>query len=327
MGLRIFAGPQAYVFSLLLLLVLLCGGYVAWWYFLAGRVEASLPDIVAGMEEDGIIFDPGTYQVSGFPYRIEIDFDAPRVAGADWAWLPERVQVYFQPWNLRHAVILAPGRHQIATGRVSHEWILRGLRASAILDGLGGLRRVAIEAEGLSSQDPGFSFAVSNAQVHARWQEEELDLAMLLEGAFYGEGDAQRLIFNDFSFKGRAVPPEGFVDLQIWADRGGLVQVDSLLFKRADFEGEAEGAVTLDSVGRPLGTFTLTMSGYEQTLQELAETGKIPPLAVLALGLALETLEEAGEGGVPVTMQNGRLGVAGIPLLSLPAVLDPAGMQ
>lgn len=316
-------------------LALLVGAYGLWWRHVARSVEAALPEAVADLAAAGIAADPGAVAVGGFPYRIEVELLAPSLAGDGWAWRPERIQVFIQPWNLRHFVALAPGGHGIEIGDRRTSYAVETARASAVFDRAGEPVRASAEARGVAVRGEGPARGADMLEAHARRRDGGLDLALRARAVRLANGESPLGgVLDAFLAEARAKPYAGVADLRDparWAEAGGVVEVTRTEAGWGPLQGVADGTVTLDGGGRPLGAFTVSAAGYGAALRNLAAAGLVDGAVATGIEILLDATTGVREDGTravrtPVTLQDGTLSVAGIPLLRLPA-LSPGGRR
>ncbi|WP_455374019.1 DUF2125 domain-containing protein [Limibacillus halophilus] len=132
------------------------------------------------------------------------------------------------------------------------------------------------------------------------------------------------------------LPPDGKIDRQAaraWAESGGVLDFDRLSLDWGPLTLRGEGTVTLDSLDRPLGAFTLRVKGLPETLEQLARKGLIDggvAFAVQATALAMGETDPADgrrQVTLPLTLQDGWLSL-GPPVGPLPLVrLQPLPLE
>ena len=234
-------------------LLLAAGGYTLWWHAVADAVSARVTLVVAACAEAGIVVDPGTAEVGGFPYRVELALQGPVATGHNWRWAPERVQVFAQPWNLRHLVVLAGTAHR--WGREPGGTALASdvFRASLVHGRDGALERISIEATGLSAPD----WSLERMELHARRTPDGFETAGKLEGGHsVARGAATQPTIEYALLEGTLAPTPGLralADPAGWAQAGGILEISRFTIAWGSLQGDAQGTVTLDGAGRPLG--------------------------------------------------------------------------
>lgn len=303
-------------------LLLAAGGYTLWWHAVADAVRARVPLVVAACAEAGIVVDPGTAEVGGFPYRVELALQGPVAAGRDWRWAPERVQVFAQPWNLRHLVVLAGTAHRWGGEPGGMALASDVFRASLVHGRDGALERISIEATGLSAPH----WSLDRMELHARRTGGGFETAGKLEGGrSVDHGAATRPTIEYALLEGTLAPVPGLralADPAGWALAGGILEISRFTFAWGPLQGNAQGTVTLDGAGRPLGAFTLRTGNFPAAIRFLEDQGWTPSAAARAAEAAtVEAGRHTVETSIPVTVQDGALAVAGVPLLEIPPLV------
>lgn len=309
-------------------LLVAAGGYTWWWHAVADAVQSRVPLMVAAGAEAGIALDPGTIEVGGFPYRVELALRDATAAGHGWHWAPERMRIFVQPWNLRHLVVLAGSAHRWGRAPDGTELATDVLRASLVYDRDGTLQRISIEATGLSAT----RWSLQRMELHARRTADGFEIAGRLEdGRFTDHGAPTRPDLGYALLEGTAVPAPGLpalADPARWALAGGVLEVSRLAFAWGPLQGDAQGTATLDGAGRPLGAFTLRTENFPGAIRFLEDQGWTSPAAARAAEAAVV---EAGHGTAeavfPVTVQDGEVTVAGVPLLRVPPMMPVSAVS
>lgn len=303
-------------------LLVAAGGYTWWWHAVADAVRSRVPLMIAAGAEAGIALDPGTSEVGGFPYRVELALRGATAAGHGWHWAPERVRIFVQPWNLRHQVVLAGSAHRWGPAPDGTALAADVLRASLVHDRDGALQRISIEATGLSAT----RWSLHRMELHARRTPDGFEIASRLEdGRFTDRSVPTRPDFQYALLEGSVAPaPDlpALADPARWAHAGGVLEVSRLAFAWGPLQGDAQGTATLDGAGRPLGAFTLRTENFPGAIRFLEDQGWTSPAAARAAEAALvEAGHETAEATFPVTVQDGKVTVAGIPLLRVPPLV------
>lgn len=312
-------------------LVAAASSYALWWRGVANGVESHIPEVLAALAVVGIAVDPGEVQVGGFPYRVEVELTDPVVSTQGWRWAPRRVRIFVQPWNLRHIVVLAGTEHRL--GQPATALTAKVVRASVVRDRHGALVRASVEAAEVMTEQG----TLDRVELHLRRAASELDVAGRLEGARWTGSDGQEHpVLEHVLLEGRMAPHPGLAVLAGpagWALDGGVLEISRLSFAWGALRGEADGAMTLDAEGRPLGAFALRVDSTPAALRFLQDQNWTSPARTRTAGDALADIEhDATLPGIPVTAQEGVLSVAGVPLFRIPSItpgsrISPARTQ
>ncbi len=98
------------------LVIVLAGLWFAWWWIAATAAERGAAAILQNLRAQGFEAETAAISVAGFPNRVDLTLDAPRIARPDgWGWQSDFVQFFaltYRPWHLIAA--FAPVQ-QIAT--------------------------------------------------------------------------------------------------------------------------------------------------------------------------------------------------------------------
>jgi hypothetical protein len=132
------------------------------------------------------------------------------------------------------------------------------------------------------------------------------------------------------------LPPDGKFDrraARAWAESGGVLDVERLSLDWGPLTLRGEGTMTLDSLERPLGAFTLKIKGLPETLEQLARQGLIDggvAFAAQATALAMGETDPADgrrQVTLPLSLQDGWLSL-GPPIGPMPLVrLQPLPLE
>lgn len=325
--------------------------WVAGWYLVADKIRARLDAWIEERRAEGVVAEHAGVRIDGFPAAWVVTVAKPVLAGAGataWAWQGDALEARFSPWTLREVAVRFPGDHRVAAGggtALGGVWRVRAARPDGrlTLDGDGRLERLEIdfsEAEVMRQPDAspvriarllGTANLLRPPPDH---RNETFTLSLNLDSvspvtppvaALGTVVDAVRL---DLAFKGRL--PSGRLGpaLAEWRDDGGTVEISHVGVKWGPVNADGSGTLTLDAQNRPLGAFTARWRGYGETLDALQGAGQLRPWeaagAKLMLGaLARQQADGNGQIEIPLTAQDGRLFVAGWPLLRLqPLRLD-----
>ncbi len=307
-------------------LLLAAGAYAWWWQGVADAVEARIPRIAARGADAGIAVDPGTVQVGGFPYRVELVLTGAAAAARNWRWEPEEIRIYVQPWNLRHLVVRAGTVHRAGRPPAVLPLTADVLRASLVQDRKGALRRISVEATGLAAAH----WSLDRIELHGRRRPDGFETAGRLEGLRW-VGGAGPPDVESALLEGLFVPPP---DLSVLSDPtgfardGGRLEVSRFAFAWGPLKGDLQGTATLDAAGRPLGAFTMRTDSVPAALRFLEARGWAAPAATRAAEMALAGDDhEPAAVALPVTLQDGAVTVAGVPLMRVPAVVAPHALD
>jgi hypothetical protein len=336
--------------SLLIALAVLVvvGGWSLAWLHIADNVRGRVDDWIAGQRAQGIKVDYSAIAVTGYPIRWHVAVAYPNMAGAGptaWTWQGYAVEADFAPWKRRDVPLRFPGdqRFSIGTGDVAETWTINAARpdAHAGIDERGRLDDLQLDLGDVTlsrASDPQPTHAdhfTADAKPHRTpegdIQADAFDLTLALDNARLSHTPSAVLGTEvahanlSLSFKGRL--PGGSLANSIaeWRDQGGTIEVNRVAVKWGPIDADGNGTLTLDEENRPLGAFTVRWRGFNETIDALQGLGKLKPFEAAGAKIALRSLarqnhDAPDEVKIPLTAQDGKLSVAGIPLLPVPAL-------
>jgi len=321
---------------------LLALGWTGYWFWIRDRLIAGIEQWQEARRAEGIdVVDAGR-SIGGFPMRLEIVVEQPRIARAGmWAWSATRLRVFVQPWNLSH-VIVDIGREQTiewteAGAARSARLVAERALASTHLSREGQLRSAALDLAAPRLTDNVFGeISAKRAQLHLRANHGETTdrpansygLAFQFEDARLPPAADTPLGLDIAALKlvltlPPPLPPIDRADLDAWRDAGGIINVDRLEVTWGPLDGTANGSIGLDRAMRPLFSFGTEVRGFNATIDAYANAGRLKPNQATGLKLALTALAKPDAKGrptaqIPIAGQDGRLYVGPLGVANLP---------
>jgi hypothetical protein len=330
-----------------LVVLLAAAGWSLAWLRIADRTRVEVEGWVAGRRADGLKVDYTTIAVTGYPLHWRVTVGYPNMAGAgptEWTWQGYAVEADLSPWSMREIPLRFPGdqRFSVGAGNVAETWTLNAARPNgrAGLDDRGRLDHLTLDLGDVTLmraadlQPTHAEHFTADAMLHrgdADHQTDVFDLALALDNATLSRTPAQVLgpqvahAELNLSFKGRLPGGALASSIAAWRDDGGTIEVNRVAVKWGPVDADGNGTLALDELNRPLGAFTTRWRGYNETIDALQSTGQLKPFPAAAAKIALRSLARQNKDGadevqIPLTAQDGRLFVAGIPLLPVPAI-------
>lgn len=335
-----------------LLVLLAAAGWSLAWLRIADRTRSEVEGWIAGRRADGLKVDYTTIVVTGYPLHWRVTVGQPNMAGAgptEWTWQGYAVEADLSPWSMHEVPVRFPGdqRFSVGAGNVAETWTLNAARPNgrAVVDERGRLDHLALDlgdvtlTRAVDLQPTHAEHFTADADLHrgtgdlqaADHQADVFDLALALDNATLSHTPAQVLGAQvahaelNLSFKGRL--PGGTLanSIAAWRDDGGTIEINRAAVKWGPVDADGNGTLALDEQNRPLGAFTARWRGYDETIDALQSTGQLKPFPAAGAKIALRALARQNKDGdgevqIPLTAQDGRLFVAGFPLLPLPAL-------
>jgi hypothetical protein len=326
-------------FGAILVLALAWSGL---WLLAAHKAEAVIAAWIEQEARAGRVYACGTRTVGGYPFRIEVRCSDP-VMELTSLQPPRTVrgkalvavaQVY-QPglilaeitgpvsiaetaspaalradWRLAQASLGAVGRRPERLSIVLDDVRLErmdGVTAEA----LGGAKRVEVGIHRNASESgamPPVDFAATIAG------------AMIPAGPLGGkpiDGETAGVLRGLSDFK----PMPMSARLKEWQMAGGRLELTRLRLQQGEAVAIAAGDIGLVASGRPDGTFSITMAGFDQVVREIVRGGGLQVGLIAGLTFLGRPAEIDGRRAiaVPLRIKDGSMSLGPIPL----GKLDP----
>ena len=321
-------GPFAALFVLVL----------AWslgWFWLRGEVFRRMDAGAEALSESGYRVDWTRREVSGFPFRLDLDIEAPRVReGSGWGLSAPRLKAEAFVFAPEHWIVVAPAGVTLVRRRGGPLLIgARVLRASAS-DWTSHPARVSVEGLDLTftPQAGAAAFPLAGASelhLHAKGGPNdqgaayvEIDGGRATPGSPLGQmtGGAPVALIADgiyshaSALNGRDWPGA----LRAWAAAGGRLNLRRLSLTASALGLEARtGDAGIDPDGRLAGVVDLDLKGAPRLTQLLTERAGLSPEAAKAAQMVIDAGGTGGKTGVSLHFEAGRITLG-------PVALGPA---
>lgn len=337
--------------------------YSGYWYYLAYHAEERVLEIARDMARSGLEFDYGALDVSGFPYRLVLDFTAVEIAYRDGPlmldWSGPSLQAVLQPWQPGHAVLFAEDslisisyrtdKTRAATieprllslslratdpGGERYSLVLEDSRIQALSGSAGEIfaRRAEIHFRSRRLQTAGATVSGLVEPVLA-------DISLSISGLGPGAGQtattsqmATSQIAMDLQPRGRFFPRLTAYSLAAWRDAGSTIDITRIAARWGKVSMTGDGSVTLDDELQPLGAISLRTSDPEGLLENMAKAGWIRPedrqeaAGVIRLFRGLAAPARPGEPAavaLALSLQDGAVRMGAITLAEFGALVQP----
>lgn len=333
------------------LLVLWGGG----WFVVAKIVEGRVVDWIERERALGNRLVYRDLQVDGFPFGWRLaatEYEIGRELPVKQVISGARLEATLTPWDLTDVPMRLPGKHRYerreATNVTAIELEAARPDARMRLHPGGRIREIDVDLGDATARAPGAGDADAMRARRVRVTLKELDPVDPKSREFFSVAMALdemtppstwQAPFNRPLKSGEAVigvrgervrNPNAAEQLLAWRNSGGVVELYKLQLDWAPLFITGDGTGGLDQQNRPEAAFALRVAGYEQLLDGLVQAGQLGArqAAVFASLLTSMARQDPATGRrevrIPITAQNGRLAVAGIPMMSLPPVPLPA---
>jgi hypothetical protein len=327
--------------------------YSGLWFVIASQLEGGLANWAASQRARGWTVEHGTVDLSGFPLKWQMDVVKPllsRSAGkTPFHWSGPQIRLKMRPWNLAAIGFRTEGNHHLgyATAKTSESAKLKmGAGYGELQFGHDGvLQELTFTVEGAAletAQAQNYRFTQLNArldldrptspeskphQVPAFRLTAELFGLTLPKGMKPALGRTISRIALSTDFLGVANGPNLQQTLSQWARSGGALNVKQLEIGWSKLDISGTGTLALDSALQPIAAFSGRVSGYDETLDAMANGGLIKPATAMVTRFALRALsnftgDKKGDRiRVSLTIQDNYLHVGPVKLIKLPKII------
>ncbi len=325
--------PRSTRFGLVILAALLvaAGGYTAYWFLVAYRIEAGIADWALSQQADKIDLSWHNVRVSGYPAAFRIDLGSAELRDGAITPSPEfHIPVLSgtaRPWDFADWRLAAPegftADFAAAGGRTPAKLIAQTADGVVSIGSDGGwtlwltLGRTTVEAG--APVRVGSAHAMLTVPPRPSHGHADPVMALAVEAnqiklplAVGPLGDAIDEL--DFGATVRGGIPSGKLPdaLAAWRDAGGKIELDNLRLKWGALDATATGTVALDPELQPTGGVSGAIRGYDQILTALVQNGQMRASDAGLARIALTFLAKAGPDGKPevrtaFTIQNGQM--------------------
>jgi Uncharacterized protein conserved in bacteria (DUF2125) len=332
-------------------LVLLAGGYTAWWYVLSRRVEAGFAGWAAARGAEGWTVSAGESRLAGWPLSAGIELSAVRIAGGApelpvvVEWQAAGLGLRVAPFHPTVLTIVPRGEQRIGgpggpalavTGRLRGRVPLDRAEAPWPLDvtaeavrvrpALGGAAALIGRLAAHSELDPAAS-ATATA-LAATVDAQRIDLP---PGRSWPLGEHIEAVAGEAAVSG-PVPQAGApaARAEAWRAAGGAAVLRQGTLRWGPLDASATARASLDATLQPVAEGTARITGWPQALDVLAAHHVIPEHAALAAKAVVSLLAETPPGGgpsvltAPFSVRDGVLSARQIPLARVPGLDWPA---
>ena len=347
--------PPPYLRNLKLGLIAFCTiagaaiAYVVFWFVIAVQFRAAAVEWAEARQADGYAVAYANMVLSGFPWRVRLDMDAPAFAApaspAAWEWKGSRAALEARPWlpwrvrvDISGAQLFAlthaggPVRYSGQADRLTADLVLSFAGAEEAELNVAGLEAAAGEGSG--------RFAVSRASIFLKaYPDADADYrTRTFEVGFDGAGlQAPKGLslplgerFETLKFSadlmGRIAGGRLSESLAVWRDQGGTLEVVGLHVGYGPLVLDAGGTLALDETMQPAGAFTAKAQGFFETIDALRRNGLVRARDAITAKVVLGALAKRPRNGGPatlnlaLTMQQGKLYAGPVPIADIPEI-------
>lgn len=305
------------VWVLPMLLVVLTGGYGAYWYAAAAIIKTKTADWAAEQTAQGNPVSYTRIDVSGFPFRFVIDLRGLDLARPGKRFISDRVRVIVRAWNFNHILVKFDGEQALEMEATNRSLRLSGdlLRLSLVLkDGapanISGTGRNMIIRTRSAHQNPQTHTVQSlNFNLDRRAPPEDgladFDFVLQVKNILSDSKNTEAMS-RLFTTPAETIAASAVIykvpiakqnrDLKTWAGHDGRIDITAIDIEHSRLGLTGDGALVLDREGYPEGKLMLHFKTQQDVLNALDEIGVLSKSIidrVLGTKQAKKVLEKA----------------------------------
>jgi hypothetical protein len=321
----------------IMVLVIAIAGYTAYWYSAAAEVRAGIARWSDERRAAGWSVELGEPDIGGFPMRIDLRLQTPKLGGpgAHWRWALPNVRIFAAPWSPRNISVLAPGIHVFTNRQGEYSATFDRAEGDLAVEP-GMLSKAVVRFAGIDIRQP------PGIRVRAETVTLRMQAKVLVDrdkiGAETGTGfalDARSVVLPDAwqpplgaalarlsidAVVTGSIEPRGKLAeiLARWRDGGGAVEVKALAVDWQMLKLRADGTFALDAALQPEGAMTAEIDGIDPTTDALIAAGAIDAKTAFAAKIANRALSFGNRSArLPLSIQKQRLYFGPVPILRL----------
>jgi|AraplaMF_Col_mMF_1032025.scaffolds.fasta_scaffold00074_40 hypothetical protein len=337
---------RARILVAIAIVLVLLGGYTAYWFYVAGQLEQGIDDWAAFQRQRGLTVEFERTPIGGFPLAFRTTFRQPHIAGGiagqSFDWHGPVVAGSVSPIDLHAITFSGPGHHTIDLGAGPAQVDAQDLTVRLGLDNFGQLSALAVKFTDLkvtlpdaktvaaSSGDAALDIAPppkADSDPLLQFAASAKDLK-LPEGIILLTADP----LGEARIAGTVKGPIPIAPLRqalaSWRDAGGTVEVTDFALAQATLSLSGSATVALDENLQPIVAANLKARGLAATIDLLASQRRIYPEDALKMKLFVKGAERDAPGGYKevatgLTVQGGYLAWGPFKLAKVPPIEWP----
>lgn len=315
--------------TLTFLVLLVCGGWIAFWYYAEGRIERSIEGWKAREARAGRLYECGSQTVGGFPFRFEVLCDQARATltkshpPADLTAPNVHIAAQVYDPTLLIAEIAGPATYAEPGQPPSYvaDWTLA---QSSVRGTPREPQRVSIVIDGLSVKRVSPAEPVADAtrlEIHGRMLEGSAQANPVIEIALRSTKLSAPVLGTM-----AAKPADSEIDIVLrglkdfapkpWPDRfrelaqaGGRLEVRHARIAQGDTLAVGSGSLTVREDGKLDGQLNVTVAGAEALINDVLAMNQKKLGFSMSIGLGLlgggKKLEGRPAISLPLRLRDG----------------------
>lgn len=312
--------------------------YSVFWWIAAAEARDGLDRWAAERRTLGWEISYGEVRTSGFPFRIALDIESPRIEvlmnEGSVVWRTDTIRAHGRPWRFGRIAFSAPARNDIRHIHLPTREIVfledRGGTGEVTFEANGRLRDVTVRLSGvmlktkktkhemrLGGLSAGLRFpaatiaattaATTKGRTGTGADPAPITIMLSATDLRLPDGIPAPLgaLIRRFGLEASLSPPVkpnspiGDVARR-WRDAGGTLRVHDLNMVWGPLTVQGKGRFALDKDLQPAGTLFVRAKGFDETILALVKDGRIDPNDAVSARLALNFLARPDpKDGVP----------------------------
>lgn len=315
------------------LLITLAIAYSVFWWIAAAEARSGVDRWAAERRALGWTVSYGAVTTGGFPFRIELEFEQPRIEvlmnEGSVVWRTDALRAHGRPWQFGRIAFAAPARNDIrhihlptreiisledrgGTGEVTFD---QGGRLSGLTVRLNGVMlrtkktKHTMRFAGLTAglRFPAAVTAAPRDKTKKGTKAAAMTVTLSATDLRLPDGVPAPLgaLVARFGLEASLSPavvsdgPIGTV-ARSWRDADGMLRIRDLNMVWGPLRVEGRGRFALDKDLQPAGTLFVRAKGFDETILALVKNGRIDPNDAVSARLALNFLARPDpKDGVP----------------------------
>lgn len=329
---------RRFVLPLFLLLLLAGGGYTAYWFILAHRIEAGLGPWADAQRAQGTTLAWQSVAMEGFPAAFRLRFTAASADGAKSIHYTATAPLLLaeaRVWDLRHWRLSAPNGASLSLPDELVGFAGADASGSASLDAAQGTR-IGISAKQIAGSGlaQGLQIAGAEAQVdlpaRAPASHTEPGLAVSIQLTDLALPAPVRPFGKDIETLSLAATLKGALPrgklrdaLEAWRQNGGTIELTDGSLHWGALVANASGTLALDDKLQPIGALTATLENHDAIVDAAVASGNLRARDAGLLKIVLGLMAKPGADGrkqltLPVSLQNDHVYLGPAEIAALP---------
>jgi hypothetical protein len=314
----------------LAMFVVLLGGYSAFWFVVAGRIENGIGEWAESLRPHNVDLSWRTIRVGGFPLSFRAEAEEVLLRDPAFAEPAEvrvpRLSAAAHPWNFRVWRLAAPDGLTATVGPPE--------RTVAKLTARQATGMVAPSGDTGATVQIGLDEAALDAGVRVVARELELSLSLPQRPpqSASERAIAVALAVRDLSLPVVPAPLRNPLDeitfaaalmgpvptapprqaATAWRDTGGTLELERVGLRWGTLAVSGSGTMALDAELQPIGAFSGAIEGYDELMSVLVAAGRLRASDAGLARMALGFLAKPNPSGRPqiatsLTIQDGQM--------------------